>query len=44
MIIRYFTTNKKKIRLEDQLSEPWTVDSGLWTIIRMRNIPIEALA
>jgi hypothetical protein len=32
MIIRFFTTNQKKF--EDQLSELWTVDSGLLTIIR----------
>ena len=29
-----FHLNPKKIRFEDQLSELWTVDSGLWTIIR----------
>ena len=34
LIIRFFTNNLRKKRFEVQLSELWTVDRGLSTIIR----------
>jgi hypothetical protein len=34
MIIRFVTSNQRKIRFEVQLGELWSVDSRLSTIIR----------